>query len=48
MRSDAGRIPGRVDIAGPLFDNLGMRGTKGDQASSHQTGDDRHGSADSL
>jgi hypothetical protein len=33
MCGDAWRIPGRVDVAGPLFDNLGMRGAKADQAS---------------
>jgi hypothetical protein len=45
MRGDAWRIPSRADVAGPLFDNLRMRGVKADRASSHQTGDDRQGSA---
>ena len=35
MRGDAWRISGRVDVAGPLFDNLGMRGAKADQDSSY-------------
>jgi hypothetical protein len=48
MSGDAWRIPGRADVAGPLFDNLGMRGVKADQVCSHQTGDDRQGKADSL
>jgi hypothetical protein len=48
MRGDAGRISGREDVAGPLVDNLAIRGTKTEQASSHQTGDDRQGSAGSL
>jgi hypothetical protein len=48
MRGDAWRMSGRVDVAGPLFDNLGMRGAKADQASSDQTGDDRQGSAAAL
>jgi hypothetical protein len=48
MRGDAWRISGCVDVAGPLFDDLGRRGAKADQASSDQTGDDRKGGADSL
>jgi Ser/Thr protein kinase RdoA (MazF antagonist) len=45
MRGDAWRISGRIDVARPLFDNLGMRGAKADQASSRQAGDDRRRSA---
>ena len=46
MRGDTWCIRGRVDIARPWFDDLGMYGTKAAQASSHQSGGDRHGSAD--
>ena len=48
MRGDAWRTAGRVDIAGPLVGDPGMRVAKAAPASSHQTGDDRQGSADSL
>src|ERR1700728_3857294 len=48
MRGDAWRIPGRVDVAGPLLDNLGMRGAKANHACGYHTGDDRQGSAGAL